>query len=154
MRLYLVQHGKAVSPENDPKRPLSQEGRDDLDKVTTWLAGGPRLKVDRVIHSGKLRSQQTAQIIAYELGLDDKVAQEAGLAPADDVQPWAGKLQNTDEDLMLVGHLPHLSKLASQLLCGSEETDIIDFREAGVVCMERIDTGSWMIEWIIVPDIL
>ncbi|GAH16692.1 unnamed protein product, partial [marine sediment metagenome] len=37
MKLYLVQHAKAASKEQDPQRPLIQEGRGELQKVTEFI---------------------------------------------------------------------------------------------------------------------
>jgi phosphohistidine phosphatase len=55
------------------------------------------------------------------------VSEEKDLLPNDDPQEWASRLSEEKEDIMLVGQLPHLSKLASLLLAGSYEKDIIDF---------------------------
>jgi len=55
---------------------------------------------------------------------------------------------------MLVGHLPHLKKLASLLLTGRDDLEIVKFRYGGVVCLERRENGLWSILWIIRPDIL
>jgi phosphohistidine phosphatase len=77
-----------------------------------------------------------------------------GLEPLADPSIWAEKLREVDEDLMLVGHLPHLTKLVSLLTVGSSEFQIVEFRYGGVVCLERKAGGSWSILWIIRPDII
>jgi phosphohistidine phosphatase len=55
---------------------------------------------------------------------------------------------------VIVGHLPFLSKLASQLLCGSEKHYIADFPYAGAMCLEQIDREKWFIKWFINPGII
>ncbi|MCX7914224.1 MAG: hypothetical protein N2511_06535 [Thermodesulfovibrionales bacterium] len=50
--------------------------------------------------------------------------------------------------------LPHLSKLASLLLCGDAQRDIITFKRAGVVCLKRFDNGVWSIQWMVIPEII
>lgn len=37
MRLYLVQHGEAVSEEIDPARSLSEKGKTDISKIAKFL---------------------------------------------------------------------------------------------------------------------
>ena len=70
MKLYLVQHGEAVSKAENPERPLSEQGQSDISRIATFLAGD--IRISRVIHSGKERAFQTAQILASALspGMD------------------------------------------------------------------------------------
>jgi phosphohistidine phosphatase len=57
------------------------------------------------------------------------------------------------ENIMLVGHLPHLGKLASLLLCGDENAGLISFRMGGALCLERDGAGKWSVQWMIIPDL-
>ena len=52
---------------------------------------------------------------------------------------------------LLVGHLPHLSRLASLLLVGDATREIVAFRMGGIVCLEN-DAGRWRIKWILTPE--
>ena len=151
MYLYLVQHGKAMSKEEDPERPLSDEGRADVRKITSFLSRGVGLDVARIYESGKLRATETAEIIGSSLNVS--AAKEEGLSPLDNPGLWAGKLKDIKEDTMLVGHLPHLGKLASLLLSGAPEVDIVSFSPGGVLCLKRDDT-AWTVQWMVIPDIL
>jgi phosphohistidine phosphatase len=53
---------------------------------------------------------------------------------------------------MIVGHLPHLPRLASLLLLSDSGREILDFTPGTVVCLEK--TGSWRVKWMISPDTL
>ncbi len=66
MRIYLVQHGEAVAKDVDPERPLSEQGHNDVEKIATFL-GNTQLGMERILHSGKLRAEQTAEIFADKL---------------------------------------------------------------------------------------
>lgn len=55
---------------------------------------------------------------------------------------------------MLIGHLPHLNKLASTLMTGDKNKEIIKFRNVGVVCLERDEQGKWTILWAIPPEMI
>jgi phosphohistidine phosphatase len=147
MRLYLVQHGEATSEEEDPQRPLTDRGADDVRRVAGLVARGGTVEVERVVHSGKTRARQTAEIWSEALGVPIEEAE--GLAPMDDPAVWAGRLATEQRDLMLVGHLPHLAKLAGQLLVGDGERPVMAFRQGGVVGLERAPEG-WSV-WLAVP---
>ena len=55
-----------------------------------------------------------------------------GLMPKDDVRPVAEELGGFEGSLMLVGHLPFLSRLASLLLVGDPERLMIRYRNSGI----------------------
>jgi len=153
MFLYLVQHGDAKKEEEDPARPLSDKGIEDVKKVASFMF---RLKitVEEVLHSSKLRARQTAEIIADSLSIKKGVLETEGLAPLNEPILWAEKLKTKTHSLMLVGHLPHLGKLSSFLLSGDKEKSIIAFKMGGVVCMKRDDSGTWTLQWMITPEII
>ena len=153
MRLYLVQHAEAKREEEDPARPLSEKGLADIRKVADFLK--PReLKVFKVLHSEKLRAKQTAEALARSISPTWVIEQAGGLAPLDNPSDWAERLKEETEDLMLVGHLPHLGKLAGLLLAGNPMRGVVGFRQGGVVCLERDETGNWSVEWVLIPEIL
>jgi phosphohistidine phosphatase len=54
---------------------------------------------------------------------------------------------------MLVGHLPHLSRLAALLLAGDPERETVAFRNAGVVCLEG-QGGRFAVRWILTPELV
>jgi phosphohistidine phosphatase len=149
MLLYLVQHGKAKSKEEDPDRPLTDEGRRELESVMLLMMRYGAITASRVVHSGKLRAAETAQLIASKL--DIEVAEEDGLMPMDDPQLWADRLDG-GADLMLVGHMPHLEKLASLLLSGDPDAGLVEFANGGVVCL-RLD-DHWALRWSIPPSLV
>jgi len=148
--LYLVQHGEAVAESIDPERPLSLLGRTVVEQVATWAAQRG-VEVDQIRHSGKLRAAQTATIFAEKLGPREGVCVQAGLAPNDDVRPVAKDLAVESAALMLVGHLPFLSRLAGFLLAGEGERPLLQFRNAGLVGLVR-DGEQWSISCVIPPQ--
>ncbi len=152
MRLYLVQHGEAKSKEEDPSRPLTDRGVRDVKRVAEFIARA-NVKVSLIVHSSKLRARQTAEIIAKELEVERMEESEA-LNPLADPKIWASKLEERKEDLMLVGHLPHLSKLASLLITGREEEEVVRFTMGGIFCLERNEEGKWAVLWALRPDML
>ena len=63
MKLYLVQHGEAHAKNVDPERPLTERGHGDVARLAAFLSRAG-VRVERVIHSGKLRAEQTAGVLA------------------------------------------------------------------------------------------
>ena len=154
MNLYLVQHGRSKSKEEDPDRPLTDRGEAEVRKTASHVASHAGIAVRRIVHSGKTRARQTAEILGEFLKPQGGVEAAEGLDPMADPGIWAAKTAGQTVDVMLVGHLPHLSRLASLLICGNAEIKVIDFKNGGIVCLNRDDEGDWTVGWIVVPEVV
>lgn len=152
MKLYLVQHAESKRKEEDPSRPLSERGRGDIQKVAKYAAEYLSIQVNQIVHSGKLRAKQTAEVLAEHLHPANGVIAAEGLEPLADPKVWKNRLAETTEDIMIVGHLPHLGKLAGHLLTGDESKDVLTFRMGGITRLEREESGRWTIQWLITPE--
>ena len=150
MRLFLVQHGAARPGAEDPGRPLTAAGRDATTRMARWLAATVP-KPDEIRHSSKLRARQTARILSEAVG-GILLREVDGLDPQDDVAPLADLLIDARADVMLVGHLPHLGRLASQLLAGGAGRETVRFVPSGVVCLEREE--GFRVAWYVTPDLV
>ena len=153
MRIYLVQHGQAKSEDIDPDRHLTEKGIADVKKISCFLKGAA-LGVDVIWHSGKARAAQTAEILSQSVVAAQGSFQHKGLSPNDDVKPIKDELLRSGKDVMIVGHLPFLSKLSSLLLTGSDSNNIVAFQQGGVVCLEQNENILWQLRWMVVPDLL
>ena len=158
MKLYLVQHGEAAAESENPKRPLTEQGKMDVKKVAHFL-DQDGVEVDRIWHSAKTRAIQTAEIFAEALHIKELCQEQEGLNPNDSVDPVLKKIigikpEDEIENLMIVGHLPFLQKLASSLLSGEPPQELIQFHQGGVVCLEKLDEGPWQFVWAVIPDLL
>lgn len=151
MLLYLVQHAEAKKEEEDPARGLTDRGFREI-TLMALFAQDKSVSVNSIRHSGKKRAAQTAQVLADKLRPVQGVSESNDLAPMDDPALWAERLGPISEDIMLVGHMPHLEKLASLLLCGDRDRNIVNFRMAGMVCLKRFDDGHWAVEWMAGPE--
>jgi phosphohistidine phosphatase len=152
MYLYLVQHGDSKSKEEDPERPLSEKGVAEVSKVASFL-GRMKIPLENISHSGKARAAQTAKILMEHVDTKIRPLESDGLAPMDDPDIWAARLEGIEADTMLVGHLPHLGRLASVLLCGDPEAGVAAFRMGGVLCLGKQE-GGWAVQWMVVPDMI
>jgi phosphohistidine phosphatase len=151
MKLYLVQHGEAKSEAEDPERSLTVRGEKETRKISE-AARRLGIRPSKIFHSGKKRAGQTAEAIAGALNLTAQMDQ--GLNPNDDIRPWVKRISGETGDLMIVGHLPFLEKLASFLVCGDEGARAVLFRYSAIVCLEKRGPGSWAVDWILKPEMV
>jgi phosphohistidine phosphatase len=77
------------------------------------------------------------------------VAIDDRMTPKGDVAPVAEKLNNCHCSVMLVGHMPFLSRLAGLLVAGDSSREVIQFHQGGVVGLTQGDDG-WQL-WCAVP---
>jgi phosphohistidine phosphatase len=152
MRVYMIQHAEAKRKDEDPTRPLSDKGWETARRTARLLVEDLKVDVELIAHSGKLRAEQTASTIAGHIVPPKDILKDESLAPLADPRLWVDRLNNAQKNILLVGHLPHLSKLASSLLVGNQEAELIAFRKGGVICLERSQENRWSIQWIIPPE--
>jgi phosphohistidine phosphatase len=147
----LVQHGEAKPETEDPERPLSDRGQEEVRRVAD-RAAALRLQVAEICHSGKLRARQTAEILAAALAPSHGLREMEGLAPADAPGKARGEIESGREPLMVVGHLPHLRRLVSLLLVEDPEREIVQFRNSAIVCLVK-GQGGWLLQWVLTPEL-
>jgi len=152
MALYLVQHGQCHPKNVDPEKGLTEEGRAAATRIA-GVAKGYGVPVTCILHSGKNRARQTAEIFETALAPSDGLHAKSGLNPLDDVTALAG-LIDSKKDLMLVGHLPFMARLCSWLVTGDPEAPLFQFQNAGIVCLKQHpETKGWIMAWTLMPNI-
>lgn len=125
MKLYFIRHGLAGHSSrwkgDDAIRPLTKKGKKRLTREGTGI-DKLGIKPDVIITSPLLRACQTAEIVAKELNMTDKLVEDQRLAPGFGV----GKLSQIVRDhgkansIVLVGHEPDFSTTISHLVGGGE----------------------------------
>lgn len=152
MAIYLVQHGKNLSKDQDPRKGLSDQGRADVERIAQ-VAAQYGVRPLRIIHSGKQRALQTAEIMAAHLYPAQGVHTVEGVNPLDDVISFAAGLDSAS-GTMVVGHLPFLEKLAAYLVSGQDQSPIFQFQNGGIVCLDDYrDSKQMVIKWALMPEI-
>ncbi len=145
LKLYLLRHGKAVRDDEDRTRPLTPRG----ERQSRWLGEtmkGRGFRVDRILHSEKLRARQTASLFAAVAAPSARLELVDGLLPEDEVDPWADRFAESREDVLLVGHNPFMERLAWRLVGGP-----LAFRTATLAGFERGEDGRFALLWSLTP---
>src|SRR4029450_5185670 len=101
MFLYLAHHGNAVGPDVDPRRPLSPEGRVEVERIAAQAAAlGATPAV--VWHSGKLRAKQTAEALWRACMARAELAATRDLQPDAPPQWMRDRLRAEARDILIV----------------------------------------------------
>jgi phosphohistidine phosphatase len=148
MTCYLVRHGTAAAGADDWTRPLTPAGRAEVEATARALAARGA-EVAEIRHSGRARARETAEILGGVLTPARGIRGTPGLAPEDAPDAAAAELAGAEAPLMLVGHLPHLGRLAAALV-GAAALDRIHFTPATAVGLRRGPRG-WELELMVPP---
>lgn len=152
MKLYLVQHADAVSKDKHPLRPLSPKGLKDATRMATFL-GGAEIQVDQIVHSGKLRAEETANALSEGVWRGQAPEVFDGIYPNDATDHLFNTALTAGGDLMVVGHMPFMGRMAARCLTGSEDGLTVAFEPGAVLCLERRDE-TWTLHWLVKPSML
>jgi phosphohistidine phosphatase len=157
MRLYFMRHGPAEARTDwagdDHERPLSDDGRKVLRRSIPALAA-LGLGVDVIVTSPLARARETAEIIAAGLKMDDRVVEDARLAPGfgpDEARAIATE-HGRDVTVMLVGHEPDFSRTLGALTGGSSFV----VKKGGLARVDSLDVslaGAELV-WLLPPKAL
>lgn len=150
MAIYLVQHGHCLPKQEDPEKGLSDRGAADVHRIAK-VAAGYGIEVNRIIHSGKKRALQTAEILNQALCPKEGISAVDGISPLDSAARIASTLEITS-NTMVVGHLPHLERLAAYLVTGQDQTPIFQLQNGGILCLGHYgDSERVVIKWALMP---
>lgn len=154
MKIYCVRHGHAEPlPDATGDRPLTEEGVEELKKVANYLALRG-FHVSHVLHSEKLRAKHTAAILANKIATNTQPEQTSLLSPDHSIDELVDKIRGWHDDTLLVGHMPNISTLVSQLVTGDPHQDLVLYTPGTIVCLERNQSQHWIISWILRPSLV
>ena len=151
MNLYILQHGEAESKDINPERPLSEQGIRDIRLLAMHMLN-TGVKLGNIMHSGKLRAEQSARLIADTLSPEIKPVQADGLKPNDDPVMFATAIVPQGMDLLIVSHMPLVSRLCSVLLTGYADTAFASV-PGTLFCLDNKD-GVWRLAYMLRPEFL
>ena len=146
MKLYLMRHGQAASPQVDPQQGLTGEGRAEIENLARRFAG-QGIQFSQVFHSDKARAQQTAEIMSSVLAPKVMPQMRNGLKPNDDPRQLLPEINTWQEDTLITSHLPFVPGLLGEL---TGQPQGMGFVPGTVICLVK-ENDSWKIDWIEAP---
>jgi phosphohistidine phosphatase len=151
LNLYILQHGEAEPKEVDPDRPLSEQGGHDI-RILAMHMQNMDIKPGKIFHSGKLRAEQSARLVADVLSPETQPVQANGLCPNDDPSMFANEIGQMNGNILLASHMPFVSRLCSTLLTGSDDAEFAS-TPGTLICLEKT-ADKWRMCWMLRPDFL
>jgi len=155
--ITLIRHAAAGDAPDDESRPLTASGRAAARRLAEFLKKNDALRGSEVWHSTLVRARETAEILAEHLGRKLTLKEVGGLAPDDPPGAFSRKLAGFRKDLIVVGHNPHLTTLASILIKGQSSMPAVVFDKCAAVALENYgqgNAGDWAVTWCISPELL
>lgn len=153
MRLYIVQHGDALPKDINPDRPLSDRGRADIQRLTEWLSSR-NFHVEQILHSGKARAKETAEMLRPLLESRDEIHASDGLAPNDSPEAFLMQVRRSRKDTLVASHMPFVARTVSQALTGETDQQLVEFVPGSVAGIESSDGVSWRLFMFVRPEFL
>ena len=162
MRLFLLRHAEAAPGAKEALCELTPYGIKSLEQLADFLKNKRLIKVAEIRHSPWVRARQTARHFKKLTDIKAETREVPLLDPFADFRILADIVASADENLLLVGHQPNLSMLASYLLTRESRLDLLNIKKAGFLCLEKVERKNaknnlhdvWQLRWMFVPRLL
>lgn len=145
MKLFIMRHGDAVAPQwdgadlhlADAARQLSATGQDEVERSIRQLINDYGQAIDLAIASPLIRAQQTLDIAAAKLAIEQRET-SADITPNSDPQAFASALLarlqiEPAQSVLVVSHMPFVSNLVGYL---DSKVDAPLFPTAGIAVLD------------------
>lgn len=156
MRLFLIRHAEAAPGIPDAGRLLTDNGKAQMAKMARCIDWACVDGVKTIEHSGLVRARQTAELLVSEVPLRKPLAIRVAIRPSDDPRLFALEVASSRDDRLVVGHNPHLSRLAGLLLGRGQLEVPLVLKKAAFLALERARSpskesplGQWRLLWLI-----
>jgi phosphohistidine phosphatase len=156
MILYVLRHGVAEDAPpggDDAARRLTPRGRHKMEEEAAGMRAYG-IELDALLTSPLARAAETAAIVAAAYqgrpAPKELPALATGVSPAETLQ--ALRPFGRSERVMVVGHEPGLSRLASLVLTGSPDRVAIDLRKGGCIALEMdrlVPPSNAVLRWLL-----
>ena len=129
--MCLVHHADAAAPHLDPQRPLTELGHRQAQEVAEGIRAAAFAPA-AIWHSGKLRARQTGEACLRICAPFADFRMVRGLQSEDPPEWMRDELAAETRDVLLVGHMPHIARLARLLSGGAADMPL-----HGAIGLER-----------------
>ena len=154
MNLYLMRHANAglsrANPLLDGKRGLVKEGKEQCMLMARVLSA-LKIQIDVIVSSPLKRALQTAQFVATEMGIENRIEICQALLPQGDYTAFQDMLaQYTGrEGLLAVGHNPSMFQFLGRMVTGNGGANV-RMRKAAVARID-LERHPPQLQWVLDP---
>jgi len=158
MDIYFLRHASAgdsrLNPAKDDERALDKLGIEQSHNVGLALAA-MKITFEAILSSPLLRAQQTAKIVAEEIGHKEKIVTEPALEPSGSFEQFQSILSrySSKAAILVVGHNPSMAEFLNKLLIGENSPDAVEVKKAMIAKVET-DGSKAMLKWSLPPKVL
>ena len=153
MKLWLARHGEAADTgrtTSDYDRELTDLGRRQVSQLTRWLLEREEAP-ELILHSPLVRTRQTAETIAAEVGGDAIVMEERLLSPGVQTTSLLRRLSDSGvKRIVCVGHQPDMSHCLAEMVGGGRHL-YSPGTIAGVEFGSVVTAGAGGLRWLADP---
>ncbi|MBI3415364.1 MAG: phosphohistidine phosphatase SixA [Verrucomicrobia bacterium] len=160
MNFYLLRHAKAEDlgardTRRDSGRVLVPAGVKRMRRAAKGMRALD-LRFDVILSSPFRRARETAEIVADVFKATKKLRNVAALEPEndpEDILDYLRQFERATDDVLLVGHEPHLSRLVAALVAGGGAISL-NFKKAGLCKLRgelRRGRAAASLEWFLTP---
>lgn len=160
MVIYFLRHANAGSKHfsdsvQDEKRPIDKVGEQqshDVGRAMAYLG----VAANVVISSPLTRAQQTADIVAQEIGYEEKIVLDDALRPEATFDQFKALLNRHRDKLaiLVVGHDPSMTEFVNRVLSGGTPMDVIEMKKGGAAKVERELRRPAVLRWLLTPKVV
>lgn len=160
MVIYFLRHANAgtkhfSNPARDEKRPIDKVGEEQSHDVGRALAAlGVTANV--IISSPLTRAVQTAEIVAQELGHEEKLVIDDALRPEATFEQFKALLNRHKDKVavMVVGHDPSMTEFVNRVLSGGGPLAAVEMKKGGVAKVEKELRRPAVLRWCMTPKVV
>ena len=160
MVIYFLRHANAgqkqfSNPAKDEKRPIDKAGELQSHDVGRALAA-VGVTANVVISSPLTRAVQTANIVAREIGYEEKIALDDALRPEASFEQFRALLSRHKDKavIMVVGHDPSMTQFVNRVLSGGRTMGAIEMKKGGVAKVQTELRGPAVLRWCMTPKVV
>src|SRR5262249_47271439 len=159
MDIYFLRHANAgepkLNPSKDDERPLDKLGTEQSRDVGRALAALDAT-IDEIISSPLPRAEQTASLVAEQMGHKEKIVIDEALRPDASYEQFQELLRrHGDKDaIMVVGHNPSLTEFINKLLGGSDASSALDLKKGSIARVEKDGRKPAILKWYMTPKVV
>jgi len=151
MKLYLMRHGEALSPQVDPERGLTEKGKERIVLVAEHLLN-KGVTFEHIFHSKKKRARETAEIMQNIISPGTPLNLHSHIKPEDDPNIISAEISTWHEDTLITSHLPFVPNLMTLLTDRDAYLSPITFETGTFVCLEKVSSFEWAYRWSTCPS--